>query len=182
VFFRIPEDWQSKKYSNPKYSVFYIFCPPPLLELISSIWRCLLHTLLIVLIWLSKYVNFDQVGFVLPKSFSLSSFVLVTYFPHPRILELSSRRRSASLPGHFTPGEKASGTHWRVSWVGPRTGLDDVERRKILPLPGLELRPLGRPACSQSLYRLRYPGPFQYIDVLNRGATGVGNSTHCAFI
>jgi hypothetical protein len=26
-----------------------------------------------------------------------------------------------------------------------------------LTLPGLELRPLGRPACSQSLYRLRYP-------------------------
>jgi hypothetical protein len=29
--------------------------------------------------------------------------------------------------------------------------------RKILPLPGLELRPHGRPAHSQSLYRLRYP-------------------------
>jgi hypothetical protein len=27
-----------------------------------------------------------------------------------------------------------------------------------LPLPGLEIRPLGRPARSQSLYRLRYPG------------------------
>jgi hypothetical protein len=40
--------------------------------------------------------------------------------------------------------------------MGPRTGLDDVERRNILPLPGLELRPLGRPACSQSLYQLRH--------------------------
>jgi hypothetical protein len=29
--------------------------------------------------------------------------------------------------------------------VGPKTGLDDVEKRKILPLPGLELGPLGRP-------------------------------------
>jgi hypothetical protein len=26
--------------------------------------------------------------------------------------------------------------------VGPRTGLDNVEMRKILPLPGLELEPL----------------------------------------
>jgi hypothetical protein len=43
--------------------------------------------------------------------------------------------------------------------VGPRAGLDHVERRKILPLPGLELRPLGRPAGSQSLYRLRYTRP-----------------------
>jgi hypothetical protein len=30
--------------------------------------------------------------------------------------------------------------------VDPTTGLGDVEKRKILPLPGLELRLLGRPA------------------------------------
>jgi hypothetical protein len=42
--------------------------------------------------------------------------------------------------------------------VGPRAGLDDMERRKFLTLPGLELRPLGRPARRQSPYRLRYPG------------------------
>jgi hypothetical protein len=41
--------------------------------------------------------------------------------------------------------------------VGPRTGLDDVERRKIVPLSGLELGLLGRSARNQSLYRLRYP-------------------------
>jgi hypothetical protein len=41
--------------------------------------------------------------------------------------------------------------------VDSRTGLEEVERRKILPLPGFELRPLGRPARSQSLYRLHYP-------------------------
>jgi hypothetical protein len=39
--------------------------------------------------------------------------------------------------------------------VGLRTGLDDMEKRKFLTLPGLELRPLGRPGRSQSLYRLR---------------------------
>jgi hypothetical protein len=49
-------------------------------------------------------------------------------------------------PAAFTPGEKASGTHWVGGLVGPRTGLNDVERRKILPLPGLEIRRLGRPA------------------------------------
>jgi hypothetical protein len=43
--------------------------------------------------------------------------------------------------------------------VGSRAGLDDVEKRQIFPFPGLELRPLGRPALSQSLYRLRYSGP-----------------------
>jgi hypothetical protein len=65
---------------------------------------------------------------------------------------------SASRPGSFTPGERATGTHWIGEWVGLRAGLDDVERRKFLTLPGLELRPLGRPARSQTLYRLHYPG------------------------
>jgi hypothetical protein len=42
------------------------------------------------------------------------------------------------------------GTHWIGGWVDPRTGLDDVEKRKFLTLLGLELRSLGRPARSQS--------------------------------
>jgi hypothetical protein len=42
--------------------------------------------------------------------------------------------------------------------VDPRTGLDAVEKRKFFNLAGLQLRPLSHPACSQSLYRLRYPG------------------------
>jgi hypothetical protein len=42
--------------------------------------------------------------------------------------------------------------------VGPRAGLEDLEKRKFFTLPGLELRSLGRPARSQSLYRLHYPG------------------------
>jgi hypothetical protein len=35
-----------------------------------------------------------------------------------------------------------------------RAGLHDLEKRKILTLPKLELRPLRRPAFNQSLYRL----------------------------
>jgi hypothetical protein len=50
----------------------------------------------------------------------------------------------------------ATGTHWIGGWVGPRTSLDDMERRKILLLPGLKLPPLSHPAHSQLLYRLRY--------------------------
>jgi hypothetical protein len=38
---------------------------------------------------------------------------------------------SASRPGHFTPGERAPGTHWIGGWVDPRAGLDDVEKRKF---------------------------------------------------
>jgi hypothetical protein len=42
--------------------------------------------------------------------------------------------------------------------VDPRDSLDELVKRKFLTLPGLELRPLCRPTCSQTLYPLRYPG------------------------
>jgi hypothetical protein len=41
--------------------------------------------------------------------------------------------------------------------MGPITGLDDLEKRKFLTLPGLEIRTFCR-VHSQSLYRLSYPG------------------------
>jgi hypothetical protein len=44
--------------------------------------------------------------------------------------------------------ERAPGTHWIGGWVDLRAGLDDLEKRKFLTLPGLELRPLGRPPLS----------------------------------
>jgi hypothetical protein len=40
---------------------------------------------------------------------------------------------SASSHYRFTPKEKARGTHRIGVWVGPRAGLDDVERRKSCP-------------------------------------------------
>jgi hypothetical protein len=39
--------------------------------------------------------------------------------------------------------------------VGPRAGLDDVEKKKFFTLPGLELRPFGRPARSQSIKEVK---------------------------
>jgi hypothetical protein len=63
-------------------------------------------------------------------------------------------------PAALPPGETAHGTHWIGGWVGPRAGLDDVEKKKFLTLPRLKFQPLGRPAHSHSLYRLRCPGSF----------------------
>jgi hypothetical protein len=60
---------------------------------------------------------------------------------------------SESQPCRFTPGERATSTHWIGGWLGPRAGLDDVEKRTFFTLPGLNLRPLCRPARTQSLYR-----------------------------
>jgi hypothetical protein len=57
---------------------------------------------------------------------------------------LDGGERSASLPDHFTPGEVAPGAHWTGDWVCHRAGLDTVEKRKILPLPGIEPQPVAR--------------------------------------
>jgi hypothetical protein len=35
---------------------------------------------------------------------------------------------SASRPGRLSPGERAPGTHWAGGWMGPRAGLDIMER------------------------------------------------------
>jgi hypothetical protein len=35
---------------------------------------------------------------------------------------------SAPHPGRFTPEERVTGTHWIGGWVGPRAGLDAVEK------------------------------------------------------
>jgi hypothetical protein len=56
---------------------------------------------------------------------------------------------SASCTCHFTPGKRTLSAHWIGGWVGPRAGLDAVEKRNFLTLQGHELAP------SQSLYRLR---------------------------
>jgi hypothetical protein len=47
---------------------------------------------------------------------------------------------SASRPCRFTTTERAPGSHWTEGWVNPGTGLDNVKKRKILPLSGLEFR------------------------------------------
>jgi hypothetical protein len=49
---------------------------------------------------------------------------------------------SASLPGRLTPEEKSPLTNFIGGWVGPKPGLDDVEKRKFLTLLGLEPYPL----------------------------------------
>jgi hypothetical protein len=64
---------------------------------------------------------------------------------------LAGSEWSASRPGRFTPGARAPSTQWIGGCIDPRAGLDDM-KKKFLTLPGLELRTLGHPARSQSLY------------------------------
>jgi hypothetical protein len=53
------------------------------------------------------------------------------------ISALAGGEWSASRPDRFTPGKRAPSTHWIGGWVDPRAGLDDLEKRKFLILPGL---------------------------------------------
>jgi hypothetical protein len=92
---------------------------------------------------------------------------------------------SASRHGRFTPGGRTSDTHWIGDWVDPRAGLEYMEKRKFLTQPGLELRPLGRPARNQSLYRLCYPGSSTSIKVgefLYYSRSSFLRGTLCVFI
>jgi hypothetical protein len=57
---------------------------------------------------------------------------------------------SFTLRGRFTPEETAPEVGWTPEPV--------LMWGKFFTLPELEFRPLGRPARSQSVYRLRYPG------------------------
>jgi hypothetical protein len=51
-------------------------------------------------------------------------------------------------PAALRPG-KVSGSHCIGGWMGPRAGLDVTEKKiNLLPLTGIEPRPLGCLACS----------------------------------
>jgi hypothetical protein len=96
----------------------------------------------------------------------------------PRFLHLGTRWRGS---GYMDPRFLHFGTRWRLvtsftprtlyprgkspppypwaRWLSrPPSQSGRQGKVKILPPPGLKLRPLGRPAGIQSLYRLRYPG------------------------
>jgi hypothetical protein len=66
--------------------------------------------------------------------------------------ELFGGEWSASRPGRFIPGT----LYRRMGGPQSRSGRRGEE--KILAHTGLDLRPLGGPARSQSQYRLSYSG------------------------
>jgi hypothetical protein len=89
---------------------------------------------------------------------------------------------SVSHPCCFTP--KLPGTQSTGGWVGHRAGLDDLEKRKFLPLQRLELQTLGRPAYSQSLDWLWYPSSLftQMVNKMQRVINKVNTSYQTQFL
>jgi hypothetical protein len=45
----------------------------------------------------------------------------------------------ASRHARFNPGENAPDSHWIGGWVGPRSGLDNVEKKESRPYWLLEI-------------------------------------------
>jgi hypothetical protein len=104
----------------------------------------------------------------------MGEWIYRSTFPWPWYYLVSGQlHASAALP----PGKQPPGTHWIGGWVGPRAGVDDMEKRKFLTLPGLELWPLGRPARSQSLYQL--PKGFPYGDESRVGYSKFSRHVYC---
>ena len=64
---------------------------------------------------------------------------------------------------------KRSGTHCIGGWVDPRAGLDRCGKSP----PPTGIRSPGRPARSESLYRLRYPGPPLHVPHINKSLSNV---------
>jgi hypothetical protein len=74
------------------------------------------------------------------------------------------------MPLPLYPWQRSPGTHYIGGWVDPRAGLDDMEKWKFFyPTGTRSPAPPGRPAHSQSLYRLTYPGSLHhvYVEVIN---------------
>jgi hypothetical protein len=69
------------------------------------------------------------------------------------------------LPAHDnkTQNKRRQTPMPRVGFESTTPMFEKAKTVKVMPLPGLELRPLDRPARSQRLHRLRYPGSSTYI-------------------
>jgi hypothetical protein len=47
------------------------------------------------------------------------------------ILSLNGGQWTALFPGHFAPWGRALGAHWIGGWIGFKSYLDAVEKRKV---------------------------------------------------
>jgi hypothetical protein len=105
---------------------------------------------------LSYFTTLSVAEFLKRRMVRLSSYLINYALRHgdvwgsrcidPGVLGLGTSWRSVDqlhAPAALSLRGRVPGTNCIGSWIAPRTGLHDVENRKILPLPGLVFRPLG---------------------------------------
>jgi hypothetical protein len=81
-------------------------------------------------------VNIAIKGKVVIEHYAMKAYGGVDVWIHVLLNSaLAGDELSASHHGRITPADKAPGTYWIGGWMKLRAGLDDVEKRKILPLP-----------------------------------------------
>jgi hypothetical protein len=86
-----------------------------------------------------------------------------------RSLGMHQFRWKASSQRHVQT-ERYPSAYWTGGWEPPGAVLQDMEKRTVLTVPGLEVRPQcrpSRPTHSQSLCRLHYCGVrmYQHVDL-----------------
>jgi hypothetical protein len=166
----------SRQRTLPRYSAAVLTFLP--LQQQEDILNCVLHGSphLSVFIWIlyesTELIFLKLMTFGNAYGYELTAYISTT--PWRRMEEWMYRSTFPDLdtcwrwqvsftPLLLYPVERSRGTHWIWGWVDPRAGLDSIEKWKFLTLPGLELLPLGSPARSQSLYRVRYRGSPTFI-------------------
>jgi hypothetical protein len=66
------------------------------------------------------------------------------YLQASLLLTLYGKKQWYSQPGRFILEEKSSATHSVCGWVGPKACLSALEKVKLLSVPGIEPRIVGR--------------------------------------
>jgi hypothetical protein len=132
------------------YIYIYIMC------IYICIYMCIYNVIYNIYIYIYTRIHvYIRNGKIVPLLKALcQEGIWESGYIDPRILDLGTSCWVVSFtPRPLYPRRRTPGIHWIGGCVGPWTGLED-EKRKISPLQGLVLRPLSRPAHSQSLYRL----------------------------
>ena len=87
-----------------------------------------------------KSRDFQSVMFLIKQYYTRACRVMELEI-HPFILSALERCEwSATHASRFTPKEKVPGASGRGGWFDPNSGLDTLDKRVVLPLPGTEPR------------------------------------------
>jgi hypothetical protein len=89
-----------------------------------------------------------KLSLCLIKHYAMKTYGEMDVQIHVFLISVLIGSQHSFMPGGFTLVKEPPGIHRIEGWVGPRAGLDNMDKLKFLTLPGLELQPLGHPAVA----------------------------------